>query len=70
MNIVRIICTDFGNFPAPLEMIEAAKGVKWRKHDRSWPDMRTKAGRRWVEMFRAFSEQKRQEWMAQSQWTP
>lgn len=62
INTVQILSTDVGDFPAPPHMIEAAKGVRFRK-DR-WPDMRTKAGRNWVALFKRFSDEKIKEWMA------
>jgi hypothetical protein len=64
MQTVQTICTDVGEFPAPPHMAEAAKRVKWRKHDNSWPDMRTKAGKEWVKMFKAFSDEKLKEYLS------
>jgi hypothetical protein len=63
-DVIPILSTDVGDFPCPQEMVEAAKAVKWRKHDRSWPDMRTKVGKQWVKMFKTFSDQKLNEYMA------
>lgn len=64
IQTVQVIDTDFGSFPAPPHMIELAKRVKWRMYDKGWPDMRTTAGREWVRMFNAFSDEKRKEYSA------
>lgn len=58
----QMLETDFGSFPLPPEMVELHGRIKWRTRDRGWPDMRTTAGRKWVKMFRAFSDEKRKEY--------
>jgi hypothetical protein len=53
VNSVQVLVTAVSTIPVPPEM--AALQVRYKSD--GWPDMRTRAGKRWAEMFRAIEDE-------------
>jgi hypothetical protein len=62
MTSVQVLQTDFGTYPVPAEIGAVLAKCKFRKDGQ--PDRRTKAGKEWAIAFRAFTEEKRREYLA------
>ncbi len=59
---MNVIVTDYGEFAAPQSMMALYQSAKIAKTT-GQPDRRTRAGRAFAAVFRAFSDEKRDEYL-------